>query len=167
MGTNPSHFPTNPQFPVEYVSWDDCQTFITQLNLLTGKNFRLPTEAEWEFAARGGNKSLGYKFAGSNTATEVGWIYNNSNSSTHVVASKTPNELGLYDMCGNVLEWAQDWYAAYTDEAQVNPVGPETGQYRILRGGSWYHNIHYCRNAYRGKNASNAQLNIAGLRLAM
>ena len=136
MGSNPSQFTGNLQHPVEKVTWNDCQTFLTELNQLTGKNFRLPTEAEWEFAARGGNQSKGYKYSGTNTISVVGWYDENSGSKTHPVASKVPNELGLYDMTGNVWEWCQDWHGNYSSDAQTDPVGPSTGTNRVSRGGS-------------------------------
>ena len=145
MGSNPSYFTGNLQRPVERVSWNDCQTFITKLNQLTGKTFRLPTEAEWEYAARGGNKSQGYKYAGSNTLGDVAWYDGNSSSTTHPVATKAPNELGLYDMSGNVWEWCQDWYGSYSSGAQTNPTGPTLGSARVYRGGSWYYYASSCR----------------------
>lgn len=124
-------------YPMYYISWDDCQTFITKLNQLTGKNFRLPTEAEWEYAARGGQKSRGYKYAGSNTLSDVAWYRDNSSSKTHPVKQKQANELGLYDMTGNVWEWCQDWYGSYSSNAQTNPTGPSSGSVRVRRGGGW------------------------------
>ena len=144
MGSNPSHY-SGSNKPVECVSWDDCQDFIRKLNALTGENFRLPTEAEWEYAARGGNKSRGYKYAGSNTLGNVAWCWDNipSQSSgsagygTQVVATKSPNELGLCDMSGNVCEWCQDWYGDYSSSSQTNPTGPSSGYYRVFRGGDW------------------------------
>lgn len=152
MGTNPSWFCSTEGFaddfqrPVEEVSWWNCQDFITKLNRLTGRHFRLPTEAEWEYAARGGNKSQGYLFAGSDDINEVGWWYNNTPSmengeegyGTRPVGMQKPNELGLYDMTGNVAELVYDWYANYSDEEQVDPMGPETGQSHVHRGGSWH-----------------------------
>ena len=111
MGSNPSYF-KGAKRPVENVSWGDCQVFIRRLNLLTGKKFRLPTEAEWEYAARGGNKSRGYTCSGSNTIGVVAWSLSNSNDKTHEVATKAPNELGIYDMSGNVWEWCEDWYSS-------------------------------------------------------
>jgi len=150
MGSNPSYFNgrtygTNLQRPVEQVSWNDCQTFITKLNQMTGRSFRLPTEAEWEFAARGGNLSQGYMYAGSNTIGYVAWYWDNSGAlgtsnpdyATHAVATKAPNELGLYDMSGNAWEWCQDWYGSYSSAAQTNPTGPGSGANRVSRGGSW------------------------------
>ena len=136
MGNNPSDF-KGENLPVECVSWNDCQTFVTKLSSLTGRNFRLPTEAEWEYAARGGNKSHGYKYAGSNDLDIVAWHANNSGRKTHPVGTKQANELGLYDMSGNVWEWCQEWYGDYSSEPQTNPTGPSSGNLRVYRGGSW------------------------------
>ena len=136
MDDNPSKF-KGLQKPVSCVSWNDCQEFITKLNQLTGKNFRLPTEAEWEYAARGGNKSQCYKYSGSNTIGDVAWYKNNSGSTTHDVRTKSPNELGIYDMSGNVWEFCHDWYGDYSGESQTNPVGPSSGSIRVARGGNW------------------------------
>ena len=148
MGNNPSYF-KGENLPVEQVSWSDCQEFISKLNVLTGKNFRLPTEAEWEFAARGGNKSRGYKYSGSNNIDGVAWYGDNSGYNTHPVKTKQANELGIYDMIGNVLERCQDWYGSYSSAAQTNPTGPNSGSYRVNRGGDWYRYARYCRSSYR------------------
>lgn len=136
-------------YPMYYISWDDCQTFVTKLNQLTGKNFRLPTEAEWEYAARGGQKSRGYKYAGSNILSDVAWYSDNSGSQIHPVKQKQANELGLYDMSGNVWEWCQDWYDSYRSNAQTNPTGPSSGVYRVYRGGGWNYSASGCRVAVR------------------
>lgn len=122
-------------FPLNGASWNDAQEFIRKLNKLTGQNFRLPTEAEWEYAARGGNKSNGYKYSGSNNIDNVAWYAANSGSKTHPVGQKTPNELGIYDMTGNVKEWCQDWFGNYSSSSQTNPTGPSSGSYRVTRGG--------------------------------
>ena len=175
MGSNPSSFTGDLQRPVEQVSWEDCQEFITRLNAITGKQFRLPTEAEWEFAARGGIKSAGKTYAGSNELGEVAWYYGNSYAlgadspdyGTHPVATKYANELGLYDMSGNVYEWISDWYGAYSEESQVNPVGPETGSRRITRGGSWYSNEMENRVNCRNYEAPGSRSYSLGLRLAL
>ena len=148
MGENPSKY-KGANLPVEQVSWDDCQEFIKKLNALTGKNFRLPTEAEWEFAARGGNKSRGYKYSGSNSLRDVAWNWDNSGDKTHPVKTKQANELGIYDMSGNVWEWCQDWYGDYSSVAQTNPKGPTTGRYRVIRGGGISNFSGDCRLSYR------------------
>lgn len=165
MGSNPSHF-KGDNLPVENVSWNDCQTFITKLNQLTGERFRLPIEAEWEYAAKGGNKSKGYTYSGSNEVDDVARCSGNSSSKTHPVGTKKANELGIYDMSGNVWEWCQDWYGPYSDRAQTNPTGPSAGLFRVNCGGSWYDNASFCRTAYRYLNAPADTLNYLGLRLA-
>ncbi len=167
MGINPAHFKGGTH-PVEYISWNDCQEFIKKLNSLTGMDFRLPTEAEWEFAARGGNKSKGHQYSGSNNLNEVAWNRNNSGNETHPVATKVPNELGIYDMSGNVWEWCQDWYQSnYSTLAQTNPVGPASGSYRVSRGGSWYLNASRCRVASRYNYTPGNRYDYLGLRLAL
>ncbi len=148
MGNNPSRFKGDDR-PVECVSWVDCQTFVKKLNGLTGKKFRLPTEAEWEYAARGGKKSKGYKYSGSNNLNEVAWYDGNSGSQTHPVGTKKPNELGVYDMSGNVWEWCNDWDGAYSPTAANNPVGPSSGSYRVIRGGGWDFDAGSCRVSCR------------------
>ena len=180
MGSNPSHFNggsygTNLQRPVEKVNWGDCQEFIMKLNQMTGKNFRLPTEAEWEYAARGGNRSQGYKYSGSNNIDDVAWYWDNIPSQsegtagygTQTVATKQPNELGIYDMSGNMLEWCQDWYGNYSADAQTNPTGPASGSYCVRRGGSWYSIARNCRVSNRNYgNPVNCNYAL-GMRLAL
>lgn len=174
MGSNPSSFKDN-QLPVESVSWDDCQTFIAALNALTGRAFRLPTEAEWEFAARGGNESEGYKYAGSDYVVNVAWYsYNDTWETkgtgiygTHRVATRFPNELMLYDMSGNVHEWCNDWYGSYTSEPQTDPTGPATGTSRVYRGGSWYFDEWFCRVSFRNSTAPSYRSYGIGMRLAL
>ena len=192
MGSNPSYFNgtgnadvgsshtpdygTNLQRPVDYVSWDECQTFITKLNQLTGASFRLPTEAEWEYAARGGNKSQGYIYAGANSVADVGWYNGNTTSNpnqpnygTQTVATKAPNELGLYDMSGNVCEWCHDWYQAdyYSVSPSENPTGPESGTYRVGRGGDCRRGEKGCRVSRRDYFAPARGNMLVGLRLAL
>ena len=170
MGTNPSKFTRSSLNPVEKVSWDDCQTFIQKLNQLTGKKFRLPTEAEWEYAARGGNKSNGYKYSGSNSIGEVAWYEGNSGNVTHEVGTKAPNELGLYDMTGNVWEWCSDWYGSnyYSSVPSTNPTGPTSGSARVVRGGSWLNNAQLCRVSYRSDDANPANhYSTVGFRLVL
>ncbi len=166
MGSNPSHFKGARQ-PVEDITWNDSQLFIEKLNALTNKTFRLPTEAEWEFAARGGNLSKGYKYAGSNKASDVAWHRNNSGNSPHDVGQKEPNELGLYDMSGNVYEWCQDWKGPYSRESQTNPTGPEEGTYRVNRGGRWCGSIGACRTSDRSMSAPDYHFYHLGMRLAL
>ena len=170
MGSNPSKFTGNMQRPVEKVTWNDCQTFISKLNQLTGKTFRLPTEAQWEYAARGGNKSKGYTYSGSNAIDDVAWYNDNSDRMTHPVKTKAPNELGIYDMSGNVFEWCSDWYGSYSSTTQTDPTGPATGFLRVTRGGCWNYPAANCRVAVRNYSAPDsvpAEIrDCLGLRLA-
>ncbi len=165
MGNNPSNF-KGAKRPVEQVSWDDCQEFIRKLNAMTGKQFRLPTEAEWEYAARGGSQSRGYKYAGSNNLDNVAWYYSNASSQTHDVGGKQPNELGLYDMSGNVWEWCQDWYGDYSSSTQANPRGASSGSNRVYRGGVWNYDARYCRVSLRYYFTPDYRGYYHGLRLA-
>ena len=185
MGSNPSKFTGDPLRPVETVSWNDCQKFLKKLNKLTGKSFRLPTEAEWEYAARGGRKSKGFKYSGSNNLDEVAWYGQNSgdkrlygtilysgevasnNSMTHPVGKKSPNELGLYDMSGNVEEWCSDGYGIYRSSAQTNPQGDPSGTLRVSRGGSWNYNFPGCRSTFRDLHRPRYAFDNQGLRLAL
>lgn len=166
MDFNPSSF-KGKRLPVEQVSWKDCKEFITKLNQLTRRQFRLPTEAEWEFAARGGNLSKGYKYSGSNDADEVAWHIDNANKQTHNVATKQPNELGLYDMSGNVYEWCEDVYGIYDDRGASNPVNRYGSQQRVNRGGCWGFYPVDCRVTSRSKNTPASSGRILGLRLAL
>ena len=166
MGSNPSYHAAS-QYPVESVSWNDCKEFVSRLSSLTGMIFRLPTEAEWEYAARGGNKSLHYKYSGSGNIGNVAWYGENSRSKTHAVGTKTANELGIYDMSGNVYEWCSDWYGSYSAGAQTNPQGPSSGSYRVLRGGSWINYAGNCRVSIRSyDDPGNSNINF-GLRLVL
>ena len=167
MGSNPSRFKGDNQRPVEKVSWDDCQEFIEKLNRLTGKNFRLPTEAEWEYAARGGSKSRGYKYSGSNNPDAVAWYNDDSGSETHPVAHKQANESGLYDMSGNVWEWCFDRYGDYSSNSQTNPRGASTGGDRVMRGGSWYNGVRHMRVSDRCNRTPYDCNDGIGLRLAL
>ena len=182
MGAEPSYnggwtneYGRGDTYPAYRVSWDDCQEFIRKLNQLTGKTFRLPTEAEWEYAARGGNKSKGYKYSGSNTIGDVAWYtvncYDKGSSSpdygTHPVKGKQANELGLYDMSGNVYEWCSDWYVSYSSSAQTNPTGPSSGSFRVLRGGSWIYYSWRCRVAYRYGSSPDDRNYNNGFRLSL
>ena len=166
MGKNPSKF-KGDNLPVERVGWDDCQEFISKLNDITGKTFRLPTEAEWEYAARGGNKSRGYQYSGSNNLLDVAWFRDNSGSKTHGVGTKQANELGIYDMSGNVWEWCQDWYGTYSSSSRVNPTGANSGSDRVFRGGSWFNYAWSCRSSCRRRNAPYDDDSFLGLRLVL
>ena len=165
MGSNHSYFTGNIQHPVENLWWDDCQTFISRLNELTGATFRLPTEAQWEYAARGGNQSKGYTYSGSNTIDEVAWYRDNSDI-TNPVKTKAPNELGIYDMSGNLVEWCSDWYDFYSSAAQTDPTGSATGSDRVTRGGCLSNSAAHCRVANRSYYAPANSDGGLGLRLA-
>ena len=168
MGSNPSSF-VGANLPVEKVSWNDCQEFIGKLNAQTGKTFRLPTEAEWEYAARGGKKSKGYTYSGSNTLDDVAWHFDNSGKTTHEVGTKQANELGIYDMSGNVYEWCQDWYGEtyYENSSTTDPQGPASGTDRVLRGGAWVNSAWSCRVALRICESPDYMSNSFGLRLVL
>ncbi len=166
VGSNPSSF-KGDNLPVENVSWTSVQKFISKLNELTGKKYRLPTEAEWEFASRGGTKSLGYKYSGGNDIDAVAWYHGNSNSHSHSVGLKRSNELGLYDMSGNVLEWCSDWYAGYSSFSQTNPQGPSTGSFCVFRGGCWIDYARSCRVSSRGFNDPGYNYYSLGFRLCL
>lgn len=166
MGYNPSHF-VGDSLPVDNISWVDAKTFIHELNKMTGKQYRLPTEAEWEFAARGGRWSQDLNYSGSDDLNAVGWCDGNSGRRTHAVGTKAPNELDIYDMCGNVYEWCQDRYAIYKADPQTNPQGPDFGKARVMRGGSWRSEARNCRNTYRSSEDYEARILNCGLRLAM
>lgn len=165
MGSNPSDS-RGDNLPVEQVSWNDCQEFIRKLNQLTGKQFHLPTEAEWEYAARGGRKSRGYKYAGDNDIGAVAWYDDNSGYKTHPVATKQANELGIYDMSGNVSEWCSDWYGDYQLSSRSNPQGPSSGFGRVSRGGSYHNDAGNCRVSDRFRDTPDFRLNYLGLRLS-
>ncbi|MBX3256143.1 MAG: formylglycine-generating enzyme family protein [Chitinophagaceae bacterium] len=151
MGSNPSEFTGCDQCPIDRVSWNDAQKFIDRLNKLSGKYYGLPTEAEWEFAAKGGLNSKGYRYSGSDDIDQVGWYAFNSNRRPHEVGEKMPNELGLYDMTGNMWEWCQDWYEKFYYELneKYSPVGPSFGSGRVRRGGSWFTQAINCRTSTR------------------
>jgi len=175
MGTNPSGFKDCDNCPVERVSWDDVQEFLKKLNVKTGKNHRLPTEAEWEYASRGGNQSKGYTYSGSNTIDNVAWYGENSyylgsehkNYGTNPVGQKSSNELGIYDMSGNVWEWCSDWYGSdyYKNSSSNNPQGASSGTYRVLRGGAWGSEPAYCRIAYRRNDTPAYRITDIGFRV--
>ncbi|MBR5784614.1 MAG: formylglycine-generating enzyme family protein [Bacteroidales bacterium] len=166
MGNNPSTFKGSKR-PVENISWDDAQEFIKRLNKKTGRKFRLPTEAEWEFAARGGNLTKRNKYCGSNNLDDVAWYDENAEAQTHEVKTKQPNELGFYDMSGNVWEWCNDWFTVYTVHSETNPQGVPKGFRRILRGGCWNSYSSFCRVSHRDSYIPSANDYGSGLRLAL
>ncbi len=166
MGSNPSEF-KGANRPVERVSWDDCQKFIRKLNKMTGKSFRLPTEAEWEFAARGGNKSDGYQYSGSDDINDVAWYWKNSNKETHDVGLKSPNELGLYDMSGNVWEWCGDLYDDNISSSKKNPGRRSSSSYRVNRGGGCDSIARSCGVLNNGNDDHGSRYNNIGFRLAL
>ena len=166
MGSNPSEY-KGDNLPVEMVSWNDCQEFISKLNSMTGRKFRLPTEAEWEYAARGGKKSRSYQYSGSSNISDVAWYDGNSGSKAHPVGTKQANELGIYDMSGNVYEWCSDWYGSYSSSSQTNPTGADSGSSRVYRGGSWIYIAWLCRLSYRAGNTPGYRSYGLGLRLAL
>jgi formylglycine-generating enzyme required for sulfatase activity len=159
MGINPSSF-EGDNLPVECISWNECKEFLYELNSLTGKNFRLPTEAEWEYAARGGNRSRGYKYSGSNHIEEVAWYGNNSSNTTHAVATKAPNELGIYDMSGNVWECTSDFWSS-------NYSFSRSGSYPVNRGGCWEDGAGVCRVSHRDFSEPTFRGPVLGFRLAL
>ena len=165
MGTQPSHF-IGDKKPVEQVTWYNCQSFVMKLNQLTGMKFRFPTEAEWEFAAKGGNKSEGYYYSGSDDLSEVAW-YAAEGKKTREVKTKMPNELGIYDMCGNVMEWCYDLFGDYTSDHQINPTGYANGTDCIIRGGCCLSDATYCRTTVRSCLLPGGQSYGIGFRLAL
>nr|NQU92473.1 SUMF1/EgtB/PvdO family nonheme iron enzyme [Bacteroidota bacterium] len=170
MGPNPSNFKNCENCPVEMVSWNDVQEFIKKLNEKTGKNYHLPTEAEWEYASRDGASTGSVtttKYAGGNNIDEVAWYFGNSGNKTHPVGQKKPNALGLYDMSGNVWEWCSDWVGDYNSGSQINPKGPSSGSYCVLRGGCWGHNARNCRVADRNFNNPDFSSLYFGFRLVL
>jgi formylglycine-generating enzyme required for sulfatase activity len=169
MGKDPEElrFKGQDKNPVENVSWDDCQEFIKKLNQQTGKTYKLPTEAQWEYAAGGGSSNR-TKWAGTNSESDLGefaWYGSNSDSKPHPVKLKKPNSLGLYDMSGNVWEWCSDWYAPYPTSAQTDPQGASSGSGRVGRGGGWHYDTSYCRVAYRGSFSPAYRINDLGFRV--
>jgi formylglycine-generating enzyme len=182
MGNNPSNW-KGAKLPVEQVRWYDAVAFANALSRRDGldevytidgtdvsidwtkRGYRLPTEAEWEYAARGGNQSQGYTYGGSNTAGDVAWYGGNSGDKTHEVGIKQANELGLYDMSGNVWEWCWDWYGDYSELAQTNPTGSSSGSFRVLRGGSWINNTTYGRTADRYDFTPSSRYDHVGFRV--
>ena len=174
MGNNPSNFKGDDR-PVEQVSWNDCQTFLQKLNATVETHgraslqFRLPTEAEWECACRAGTQTIWHFGNEQGLLGQYAWFDGNSGSQTHPVGQLQPNAWGLYDMLGNVWEWCSDWFneGYYANSLQDNPQGPSGGQYRLLRGGGYNDNPHYCRSAYRGRNLPDGQYYYLGLRVVV
>jgi len=174
MNINQNRFKHN-DYPVENITWFDASSFCRRLTrqeqdagrLPRGYVYRLPTEAEWEFAARGGNRTLNLKYAGSNKLDSVGWYGNNSKLSSHQVAGKRSNELGLFDMSGNVAEWCLDWYYKYSAKSVTNPLVIKSGKYRVVRGGGWGNNPHVCTTTYRNKYAGENWGNDLGFRVVL
>ncbi len=159
---------TGPDYPMYYVSWEEANEFCRILSQQTGKTFMLPTEAQWEYAARGGNKSEGTKYAGSNVIDVVAWYTDNSGGSTHAVGTRRANALGIYDMSGNVWEWCKDWYGAnYANYDTNNPQGPSSGSFRVIRGGSWYGSASNCRVSYRSGDSPGDRNNGLGFRVVL
>jgi formylglycine-generating enzyme required for sulfatase activity len=166
MGENPSYFQNCDQCPVEQVSWEDIQEFLVKLNEKTGKNYRLPTEAEWEYAARGGAQSAYSRYSGSDEVGLVAWYDDNSDGKTHPIGGRKANELGLYDMSGNVVEWCQDWFGPYSPSPQSDPQGPGEGSNRVQRGGSWSVTPQLCSVSIRFIRVPALRNSNVGFRLA-
>lgn len=174
MGTNPSRFKGSNK-PVEQVSWNDAVKFCKKLTareraagrLPSDCEYRLPTEAEWEFAARGGTKSRGYKYSGSNNINSVAWFGSNSSGQTHEVGTKSSNELGIHDMSGNVWEWCNDWYGKYSSGSATDPAGASSGSYRVNRGGGWASGARCCRVAFRDNNSPGYTYAFLGFRVLL
>ena len=166
MNNNPSTM-EGDNLPVNNVLWVEADAFTKQLSQLTGYTFNLPTEAEWEYAARGGKESKGYLYAGSNNVNEVAWYSDNSGGKTHDVGTQKPNELGIYDMSGNAWEWCSDWLAPYSAEAQVDPTGPATGEYHVYRGGGWGYGKIFTRSSHRRNTTQGYVETALGLRVAL
>jgi formylglycine-generating enzyme required for sulfatase activity len=165
MDSNPSINKGNYMRPVDHISWYEAQRFIDKLNKMTNHHFRMPTEAEWEYAAKGGSMSKGYGFSGSNNVDDVAWYYTESGS--HSVGTKKPNELGIYDMSGNVSEWCSDWYGSYSRKDSLNPKGPKEGTLKCVRGGNWVNHPEACYITIRGAIAPTVADQFMGLRLVM
>lgn len=169
MGTNPSYFTKGADYPVERVSWEDAQAFCRELSRKTGRKYSLPTEAQWEYAARGGKRNERVKYSGGSSIDSVGWYCDNGGQGTCPVGQKRPNALGIYDMSGNVREWCQDWYGKdyYVDAPLVNPTGPSNGFGRVIRGGSYFFNARSCRVSSRGYINPKLHIAINGFRLCL
>jgi len=164
MGENRSEFKDDTH-PVEMVNWEDAQKFCRELSALTGKTYQLPTEAQWEYAARGGKNRQKYKYSGSDELDAVAWYKQNSNAKTNPVKQKRANELGLYDMSGNVWEWCSDYYGTYDSSKQNNPTGPFSGEDRVLRGGGFFNELQFCRVSHRAGEHPLTRYNFSGFRV--
>jgi len=166
MGSNPADFKNGDNYPVEMLSWEDAQRYLRKLSESGGKRYRLPTEAEWEYAARSGGKEE--KYSGGDDIDSVAWYKENSGNQTHPVGQKMSNGLGIYDMCGNVWEWVEDWYGEYyySCSPRDNPCGPSSGEYRALRGGSWFYRFRCARTSFRGRNIPAGRYYCVGFRAA-
>ena len=170
MGSDPgwnSNYGVGDEFPATYVTYADCENFVKTLNTLSGLNFRLPTEAEWEYAARGGKQSQGTLYSGSDNPDEVAWHQGNAGNVLHYPGRLRPNELGLYDMSGNIWEWCGDWYGEYPADAQTNPAGPANGNRRVVRGGSFSYEASYSRVSQRNSLSPNYRSFVTGFRVAI
>ncbi|WP_251620353.1 SUMF1/EgtB/PvdO family nonheme iron enzyme [Odoribacter lunatus] len=165
LSSSYSLFGVGSDYPIYYVSWDEAQAFCRELSRRTGKRYVLPTEAQWEYAARGGNKNEETKYSGSWSIDAVAWYDGNSNSSTHPVGTKRPNALGLYDMSGNVWEWCADWYGFYPSTSQTNPTGLSSGSYRVNRGGSYDVDAGYCLVSLRRSDSPSFRSSLVGFRV--
>lgn len=169
MGENPSQFKGNDQCPVENVSWVDCQNFVEALNRETGEEFCLPTEAQWEYAARGGEHAESLIYSGGDDIDEVGWHKGNSGGKTHAVKTKRPNALGIYDMTGNVMEWCNDYFGKYSTATQENPTGPSYNydEKHVIRSGAWCFAAKHCRLTNRSGDKEFSKSYCSGFRIAM
>ncbi len=162
-----ANYDTGPDYPMYYVSWWEAQAFCSELSRITGRTYCLPTEAQWEYAARGGKNADGTKYSGSWSIDAVAW-YSANSGSTHPVKNKRENSLGLYDMTGNVYEWCSDWYGAnYNVNDTNNPTGPSSGDRRVLRGGSWYYDAQYCRVSSRDYDGPGSRSGDCGFRVVV
>ena len=170
MGTDPgwnSNYGIGDDLPATHLSYVDCLAFLNKLNSLTDLTFRLPTEAQWEYAARGGKQSHSMRYSGSDNPNEVAWHQDNAGNVLHKPGILHPNELGLYDMSGNIWEWCSDWYAEYSVSAQTDPIGPTIGSRRVVRGGSFSYEASYSRVTQRNNLSPDYHSFVTGFRLAM
>jgi formylglycine-generating enzyme required for sulfatase activity len=167
MGSIPGYYEECSQCPVDEVPWPEVQEFIRKLNTITGRDYRLPTEAEWEYAAKGGKLSRGYVYSGSNNVNSVAWYVENSGDKIHPVGMKQANELGIHDMSGNAWEWCSDWHDHFNNYSEINPTGAYSGQYRVLRGGRWAYGSKFCRVTDRDMHPQGARYHYQGFRLVL